>query len=127
MSPEQRAACDALRQIIRTFVAIEPNLRAAHIDTLLTVALYPGVSVTTLAKEVGMSLTSASRHISAMVPATDLRPEGLGLVLTDIARDGRLKPLRLTKRGEDVMQVAADLLLSAVTAKKKQIPTDTRT
>ncbi len=112
MTPQERATCETFRRIVRRFIALDPNFRAAHMETLMAVAVHPGVSITGLAKETGQSLASTSRHVGGMTSPTDHHPERLGLIYVDFGKDSRTKPLRLTALGEDLVLAVTDDMLT---------------
>lgn len=111
MTPQQRAACETFRRILRRLIALNSNFRASQMETLMGVALNPGVSITGLTKETGQSLASTSRHVADMTAPTDHYPERLGLIYVDFGRDSRTKPLRLTALGEDLVLTVTDEIL----------------
>ena len=64
---------EALRNGLRLFRTISPQIRASQIDMLLTIALKPGISQTELAVECDLTLSAVSR-------AVDLTPKGIQLI-----------------------------------------------
>ena len=52
---------EALRNGLRLFRTISPQIRASQIDMLLTIALKPGISQTELAVECDLTLLSSQQ------------------------------------------------------------------
>lgn len=103
---ESAPALHVVMSILDDFIAIEPSLQVSHAVVLLAVAARPGITITELAKEARLSTAAASRNARKLMDASGGKNDGLGLVSVDRAQDARLRPLRLTKRGRDLLSTA---------------------
>lgn len=107
---ESAPAVHVVMNIFGDFLAVEASLHVSHAVVLLTVASRPGITITELAKAARMSAAGASRNARKLMDASGGKDDGLGLISVDRAADARLRPLRLTKRGRDLLNAAIDRL-----------------
>ena len=80
LSEDTRRAARALRMAIEPFVALNPNMPASYIITLLAVAEKEGRPVTEYAGEVGMYKAVMTRHLLDLGERDRHGGEGLGVV-----------------------------------------------
>jgi len=102
-----KEVCTKVAGVIDALTRHDRSLTINQAHSLLMVALHPGLTVTDLARQAGITLAAASRHVARLGTH-----RGLGLILADISRDGRLKPLRLTAKGRLVVEEASRALRS---------------
>ena len=103
---------EALRNGLRLFRTISPQIRASQIDMLLTIALKPGISQTELAVECDLTLSAVSRAVDVM-SATGRRDgigQALGLVLP-VRQEGddRMICLQLTPKGIQLINLYQEI------------------
>lgn len=94
-------SCGRVTALLHALTIHDPTLTITHLNSLLMVALNPGLTITDLARVGRITLATASRHVARLGS-----PDGLGLLTIDISQDARIKPLRLTRKGLKVIRAA---------------------
>ena len=103
-SPEQqRAAYKRLKNALKPFKTLNPNMPLQYVSTLIEVASQEGQNVSTYATRAGISQSLMSRHLSDLGDVNRHHQEGLGLIeeYTDVM-DRRNSLRRLTAKGKHV-------------------------
>jgi len=105
---------ESIREGLRLFRAISPQIRASQIDMLLTIALNPGISQTELANECDVTLSAVSRAVDVMSTAgrRDGKGQALGLVVaTRSDEDDRTLALELSSKGTQLIALYQQMSL----------------
>lgn len=100
---EDKRALRRLIQFIKEVRAVAPDMPAQTIETLLTIAVYPNLSMNELIKKTGLSQSSCSRNVAYLSPLHRAGKQGIDLVKAyEDPEDRRRKLVMLSEKGQQL-------------------------
>lgn len=110
-SSAERIALKRLLRCMDEVRDISPELRIQTLQTLLVIAVNPGISLTDLMTKTKTSQSSCSRHVAHLSDTHWLKKPGLDLVVAkEDPRERRRKFAILTSKGRELTSSLADIL-----------------
>lgn len=104
-------ALGRLLLILNEFRKAYPEMPVQMAATLVTVAHYPGLSVTELANLSGNTLASCSRHLETLGPYNEVKKVGLGLIEKGYSPSDRRKQIHnLSPAGASLVRSVVDVI-----------------
>lgn len=102
-----------LWEIVETFREFDATMPIQHAQAFLVVALMDEPTISDVAQRANLTTASASRNIQALREERRAGRPGLGLVRVEPdPMDGRVKRLRLTPKGDELLQRLTERLAS---------------